>query len=186
MHLNCSTKFLRGLLSLGIRNRFSMDCECVIESLIEFLPLSLFDQVGYIVNAPHFRWCSSEAFLIRQYSVSASTDSGVVGGQQSIEALQWNGGSLVLNETRWRLGTFQICALCICCGGTNLRRGSAGPLLAAMPSTATSQTGPWLLLLHGQDLNPASNIKGLEVRALTLQWTTFAARLQRRKMSTRH
>ncbi|KAJ4969523.1 hypothetical protein NE237_016224 [Protea cynaroides] len=26
-------------------------------------------------------------------------------------------GSLVLNETRRRLGTFQICALCTCCGG---------------------------------------------------------------------
>ncbi|XP_073116944.1 uncharacterized protein [Elaeis guineensis] len=26
-------------------------------------------------------------------------------------------GSLVLNETRRRLGSFQICALCTCCGG---------------------------------------------------------------------
>ncbi|XP_042475686.1 uncharacterized protein LOC122057593 [Macadamia integrifolia] len=26
-------------------------------------------------------------------------------------------GSMVMNETRRRLGTFQICALCTCCGG---------------------------------------------------------------------
>lgn len=43
---------------------------------------------------------------------------GVVNGSDAMEPLIEQGaGWMVLNETRRRLGKFQICALCTCCGG---------------------------------------------------------------------
>ncbi|XP_068667098.1 uncharacterized protein [Aristolochia californica] len=41
----------------------------------------------------------------------------VVEGSDMVPLAEQGFRSLVLNETRRRLGSFQICALCTCCGG---------------------------------------------------------------------
>ncbi|XP_058093339.1 uncharacterized protein LOC131239582 [Magnolia sinica] len=49
----------------------------------------------------------------------ASSSPGVVvnGSDLMVPLIEPGTGSMVLNETRRRLGSFQICALCTCCGG---------------------------------------------------------------------
>ncbi|XXG41498.1 hypothetical protein AAC387_Pa01g1943 [Persea americana] len=48
----------------------------------------------------------------------SSSFHGMVNGSDAMEPLIEPGAEwMVLNETRRRLGRFQICALCTCCGG---------------------------------------------------------------------
>ncbi|MQL95771.1 hypothetical protein Taro_028425 [Colocasia esculenta] len=56
--------------------------------------------------------------LQQQLPVQQLAEGGVANETWVMKPLEAPGlGRLVLNETRRRLGSFQICALCTCCGG---------------------------------------------------------------------
>ncbi|RWR87116.1 hypothetical protein CKAN_01604800 [Cinnamomum micranthum f. kanehirae] len=46
-----------------------------------------------------------------------SSFHAMVNGSDMVPVIKPGLGFMVLNETRRRLGSFQICALCTCCGG---------------------------------------------------------------------
>ncbi|XP_077228873.1 ubiquitin carboxyl-terminal hydrolase [Tasmannia lanceolata] len=53
------------------------------------------------------------AFIIN----GAASFHGIFNGSEMKPLVEPGVGTMVLNETRRRLGSFQICAVCTCCGG---------------------------------------------------------------------
>ncbi|KAL5992089.1 hypothetical protein ACLOJK_013003 [Asimina triloba] len=60
---------------------------------------------------------SCNKFLSHVESVAHWQGALANGSHEMVPLIQPGKGAIFLNETRRRLGSFQICALCTCCGG---------------------------------------------------------------------